>query len=359
MSIIELVIELLFDIAAIVLGITLVVRNNGNMQRFYWGIMSICIGLLFSWENINWIFTVIHDTDYEYQDIFNIEKMLKWFVSASIISLFPLASLRPGHLNLKRTILYFMPFLVVLTISVFFLTSNPIITKIYSVNEFFMNLDKFDIKLRLLIFVLSLIIPYIYFFHPLINHKPIRKVTFNMYLFLAFIIALSIFYIFFTLYINTFFFNAFGVLSVLFAITFSVLFLRYENPLSIHLGNNNQLLSATTIASPIFFEIDKYLKENNPFIDSNYTIKEIADALQIKEHEVTKSIQSAGFTGFREYINFVRLEHFKRLASHDSNKTIKELMFACGFTSRTTFYRVFAEQYGISPLKYVNSLKTD
>ncbi|MEI7675167.1 MAG: AraC family transcriptional regulator [Bacteroidales bacterium] len=359
MSIIELVIELLFDIVAIVLGITLVVQNNGNMQRFYWGIMSICIGLLFSWENINWIFTVVLDTDYEYQDIFNIEKMLKWFAPASIISLFPLASLRPGHLNPKRAIVYFLPFLIVLTISVFFLTSNPIITKVYSVSEFFLNFDKFDIKLRLLIFVLSLIIPYIYFFHPLINHKTIRKVSFNMYLFLAFILALSVFYIFFTLFINAFFFNAFGVLSVLFAITFSVLHLRYENPLSIHIGNTNQVSSTTTILSPTFFEIDNYFKENNTFINSNYTIKEIAHALQIKEQEITKSIQSAGYTGFREYINFKRLEYFKTIASQNPNKTIKELMFACGFTSRTTFYRVFAEQYGISPLKYVNSLKLD
>lgn len=347
----------MFDVLAVALGFTLVVRKKDNLQRFYWGIMSICIGLLFSLENINWICTVIHDTDYEYQDIFNIEKMLKWFSSASIISLFPLASLRPGHLNPKRAILYFMPFLIVLTISVFFLTSNPIITKVYSVSEFFLNLDKFDIKLRLLIFVLSLIIPYIYFFHPLINHKTIRKVSFNMYLFLAFILALSVFYVFFTLYINTFFFNAFGVLSVLFAITFSVIYLRYENPLSIRFENLNQDISISAPTFPAFFEIDKYLKENNTFIDSNYTIKDVAVTLQIKEQEITKSIQSAGFTGFREYLNFLRLEHFKILASEQPNKTIKELMFACGFSSRTTFYRVFAEQYGISPVKYIDRFK--
>ena len=357
MSLIELFIELMFDVVAVVLGITLVVRKNGNLQRFYWGMISITVGLFFMGENINWIFTVIHNPDYEYQEIFNIEKMLKWLATASIMSLFPLASLRPGYLNLKRLVIYFLPFLVVLTISVCFLSSNPSITQISTINDIFLNFNKFDIKLRLLIFTFSILIPYAYFFYPLVIHNALRKVSPYMYLFLAFNILMSVIYVFFTLFINTFIFNAFGILSVTFAITFSFLFLRYESPLSIHIGNNNQDNTAKNKTSPSFFEIDKYLKEKKAFIDSNYTIKDVADALQINEQKITNSIKSAGFTGFREYINFMRLEHFKTLASQGSDKTIKELMFACGFTSRTTFYRVFSEQYGVSPMKYIDSFK--
>jgi AraC-like DNA-binding protein len=362
MSLTQLYVELLFDLVAILLGVVLVVRINDNLQRFYWGLISITIGIFFMWENINWVFLVMDKPNYEYLEILNYEKMLKWFATASIFSLFPFASLRPGYLNIKRLLIYYLPILIFLIISVCYLSSNPIITKISTLNDIVLNFNKFDIKLRLLIFIFSVLIPYAYFFYPLVSRKTFRKVSLHMYVFLAFNILLSIIYIFFTLFINAFFFNAFGILSVTFAITFSVLYLRFENPLSIHVGNSIDevpSIANTPKTSLCFCEIDKYLKEQKVFVDSNYSIKELSNFLLINEQEIAKSIKIAGFTGFREYLNFLRLEHFKTLASQNPNKTIKELMFACGFKSRTTFYRVFSEQYGISPVKFISNLKVD
>jgi len=357
MSLIELYIELLFDLLAVALGIALVVKKEGNLQRFYWGIISIVIGFFLAWENVDWIFRVSASPDFEYEDILNIEKMLKWFAPASIISLFPLASLRPGYLNRKRILIYFLPFLVVLIISVGYLSSNPVMTKLSSVNDVLVNLHKFDIKLRLLVFIFSIVIPFMYFFYPLIVYKTYRKASPYMYLFLSLNVVLSAIYVSFTLFINTFFFNAFGILSVAFAITFAVLFLRSENPLSIHTGHPQASEIVEARPPSAFFDIDNYLKENQSFIDSNLNAACVAQALQMSEHEIAKLVKSAGFTGFREYLNVVRLEYFKTLAMQNREKTIKELMFASGFTSRTTFYRVFSEQYGISPVKYINGLK--
>ena len=38
---------------------------------------------------------------------------------------------------------------------------------------------------------------------------------------------------------------------------------------------------------------------------------------------------------------------------------IKELMFACGFTSRATFYRNFSEKYGVSPSKFIENQRVE
>jgi len=359
MSLIELFIELAFDVFAVILGIILVIRRSDNMQRFYWGLISITIGIFFMWENINWIITVMDNPSYEYMEILNYEKMLKWFATASVFSLFPFASLRPGYLNIKRLLIFYLPTLIFLIICACYLSSNPIITKIVTLNDVLLNIDKFDIKLRLLIFIFSVLIPYVYFFYPLVSLSIYRKASLHMYVFLVFNILLSIIFILFTLFINTFFFNALGILSVTFAITFSILYLRYENPLSIHIGCEEQVISVTNKTYSCFYEIDKYIKEKKAFICSNYSINDVVEALQMNEQEILKSIKNAGFTGFREYLNFMRLEYFKTLATQHPDRTIKELMFACGFSSRTTFYRVFAEQYGISPVKYINNLKAD
>ena len=87
--------------------------------------------------------------------------------------------------------------------------------------------------------------------------------------------------------------------------------------------------------------------------DQKYSIKDLAEALNDKERNISDAIKSQGFTGFREYINYIRLEHFKQLIAQNPKKNVKELMFACGFSSRATFYRNFSERYGISPSKFI------
>lgn len=355
MSLLELIIELSLDLSAVVLGILLVIRTKDNQHRLYWGIISVMIGIFFTWENISWIFTVVQNPGYEYFEILNIEKMMKWFAPACIISLFPLASLRPGYLNKKRVTIYLLPYFSILAITVCYFSSDGIITKIDSITQIAQNINKFDVKLRMLIFILSIVIPLTYFLYPLFNYNSHRKISPIMYLFFGFIFAILGLYILFTLYINVFFFNGFGITSILFAITFSTLYLHSENPLSFHPGDINKDTSSTHEVLPLYFEIEKHLNEKQSFVDSNFNITELAESLGEKESNVSDAIKSAGFTGFREYLNYMRLAHFKALVSQNSQATVKELMFSCGFTSRTTFYRIFSERYGISPTKYIDN----
>ena len=140
---------------------------------------------------------------------------------------------------------------------------------------------------------------------------------------------------------------------------FSTLYLFRENPFSDHI----QMLppdgqkEASLQTSPLFASINTYLKECPAYTDKGYTLKALAGALDKKERQISQAIKSEGFTGFREYINYLRLEHFKQLATEDPNKNIKELMYLCGFTSRTTFYRNFAEKFGISPTQFIENLQ--
>ena len=56
------------------------------------GIIATGIGIMFSWENIGWL-TIVTDTpEYNFTELLNIEKMLKWYALANIVALFPNAS---------------------------------------------------------------------------------------------------------------------------------------------------------------------------------------------------------------------------------------------------------------------------
>lgn len=349
----ELIIELIVDFITIILGIIVIIRHKQNKPRLFWGITTVFIGVFFCWENINWICICIQNPKYEYNDILNLDKILKWFAPATLVSLFPVASLRPGYLNKKRILVYFLPFLCVSVISGTYLINNEPITHIYTASEIFYHIDKFDIKLRLLTFIISIIIPLTYFTYPVLSRNTYRKLSPKMFIYLGFNFLLLTCYMLFTLNINTFIFNAFGITTILFAITMSIMYLNSENPLSVHVGNIWSTDKNNSNTSTLFFAIENYLNSSQNFKDPNYTIKELTSAFSsYTESDINQAIKKAGFTGFREFMNYHRLECFKNLSVESPNKTIKELMFECGFTSRTTFYRIFSEQYGISPVNF-------
>lgn len=167
-------------------------------------------------------------------------------------------------------------------------------------------------------------------------------------------------YILFTLSINEFIFNLFGITAIVFTVLFSMLYLRYENPFSDHISmvynteeENPEEMRNSFQPLTLFTTIESYLKKEHPYTDQKYSIKDLAEALNDKERNISDAIKSQGFTGFREYINYIRLEHFKQLIAQNPKKNVKELMFACGFSSRATFYRNFSERYGISPSKFI------
>ena len=359
MNLTELAIELFADLIAILLGLTLIIKRFNTSTHLYWGLITISIGIFFSWENINWICVLNQDPDFQYEEILNMDKMLKWFASATIISLFPLASLRPGYLNKKRFLIYLLPYLVLLTISYSFLSTVRHPIKLYSLNELYDKINVFEIKLRLIVFICSIILPVIYFTYPVLMYRSTRKSNIYMYLFLGCNFLLLFIYIWFTLFISIWSFNFLGIFAVLFAIVFSILFYLYDNPLSVYTGKTVEEKSANAGKGDICILIDKYMKQHCPFTDSLFSIEKLATAVQLEHTVINKSIKESGFSNFKEYANIHRLEHFKMIAQQSPDKTIKELMFESGFTSKTTFYRVFSDKYGITPLKYIDSLKNN
>lgn len=362
MGILYLSVELAFDMLTCMIGCILIFQAKDNYQKRYWGIIATCIGAIFIWENVGWLMIVTETPSYRFTDLLNIEKMLKWYIPASIVCLFPTASLCPGYLTPFRILILQLLPLVTITTGLSYLGFNGHLTPIMSLSQIFPNLGETDVLLRSIIFLISIITPTTFALYPIIYHKAYRRINKEMYLFLGFMFLFLIIYILFTLSINEFIFNLFGITAITFTLVFSFEYLFNENPFSTHAqmlydSNPPTAVSPKTESgmqvSPLFHNIENILKQSLAFTNQDYSIKELAQALNQKESIVSEAIKSSGYTGFREYICSLRLEHFKHLADTCPEKNIKELMFQCGFTSRSTFYRNFMKKYGVSPLKYL------
>ena len=56
---------------------------------------------------------------------------------------------------------------------------------------------------------------------------------------------------------------------------------------------------------------------------------------------------------FMDYINRLRLSYSRELIVNLSEKlTIESIAIKAGFNSRTTFYRLFLEKYGLTPEEF-------
>lgn len=65
------------------------------------------------------------------------------------------------------------------------------------------------------------------------------------------------------------------------------------------------------------------------------------------------------YTGmsFSKYINKLRLEYATRLMEQHPEYSVEAIAEKCGISSSTTFYRLFLEEYGMTPKNFRNTLK--
>lgn len=96
MGVLYLSIELTFDLVVLIIGCILILQAKDNYQKLYWGVIATCIGVLFLWENIGWLLIVSDTPTYQFTELLNIEKMLKWYALASISSTISYRFTLPG-----------------------------------------------------------------------------------------------------------------------------------------------------------------------------------------------------------------------------------------------------------------------
>lgn len=84
------------------------------------------------------------------------------------------------------------------------------------------------------------------------------------------------------------------------------------------------------------------------------TVQSIAEALYISPSYVSKLFSQKLKTGFRAYINDLRVHKAQSLLKETDQK-ILQIMEVCGFQNQSSFNRVFRERCGVSPRQYRRS----
>jgi AraC-like DNA-binding protein len=110
----------------------------------------------------------------------------------------------------------------------------------------------------------------------------------------------------------------------------------------------------------IITQIETFIAQTQAFKNKTITVKILAKELNIKPSKITLSLHNHYKLFFKDFINKYRIICFKQLLHEQKQMqsfTIETLALQSGFSSRSSFYKAFKKNEGISPTEYEANLK--
>jgi AraC-like DNA-binding protein len=110
----------------------------------------------------------------------------------------------------------------------------------------------------------------------------------------------------------------------------------------------------------LFESINERLKKEKHYLNSSLTLGELSCAMEIRDKELSRIINSCSQDSFYSYINTLRVEHFKSILSDNeyANLSILGMAMESGFKNKSTFYAAFRKVEGMTPKEYQSNLNS-
>lgn len=95
--------------------------------------------------------------------------------------------------------------------------------------------------------------------------------------------------------------------------------------------------------------------------EKNLTMDGLSDQLGVRRHLLSRAVNRVTGVNFYQYINGYRVKEAVRIISQKGHEElhISDVYECVGFTNRTTFYRVFKQFTGLSPLEFQKNHESD
>ncbi len=101
--------------------------------------------------------------------------------------------------------------------------------------------------------------------------------------------------------------------------------------------------------------VEAAIRERRLYLDPGLTIIDLATECGTNRTHLSRFFNNCLGMPFRDYINRCRIDHALQLLERQSYK-IEELAQLAGFGSKTTFYRAFAREKGMTPQQWLATI---
>lgn len=111
----------------------------------------------------------------------------------------------------------------------------------------------------------------------------------------------------------------------------------------------------------LYERMEHLLKEEQIFRNSDLRLNDLASHLGTNRTYVSRLIKNKENSNFCDYINSHRIKYAKQLLSSQESEqmTLDEIALKAGFSSKSSFYRVFTKMEETSPAKYMKEIENN
>lgn len=101
-------------------------------------------------------------------------------------------------------------------------------------------------------------------------------------------------------------------------------------------------------------QLQVYMTERRPYLESGLTIGELAEIFGISVAHLSQVVNSCAGLNFFDFINRYRVQHAQQLLAdvQGGDKTVLDIALEAGFNSQSTFYAQFKKWTGVTPSQY-------
>ncbi len=101
-------------------------------------------------------------------------------------------------------------------------------------------------------------------------------------------------------------------------------------------------------------QLNSAMQKDKLFLNPDLSLDTLAAKLDVTSKKLSQTINETFNQNFFEYINTYRIEEAKQIFENtsDSRLTVLEVMYDCGFNSKSSFNTIFKAKTGITPSEY-------
>jgi AraC-like DNA-binding protein len=98
--------------------------------------------------------------------------------------------------------------------------------------------------------------------------------------------------------------------------------------------------------------LEELMDDEQVYKDMELNLNTLAQKLSISSHQLSQFLNDQLQVNFRNYVNGYRIRAAERMLKENPSMNISAICYEVGFNSKSTFYTLFKEQTGKTPLAY-------